>query len=187
MGLTFYDQGVVTIGGVSSPVTDVSVSFGDDARRAMPAPIVSPLRMAFETEVDGPSWEAFMAAMPAPTWPQWIRVTGWDEAVDVPIFEHDTKESFGARVINANNELWARVCNRMRAEMHWRGRGFFLRRAARHEKAAVRRTKMRSARYAARWEQAHLRDKPAPVDRAERVRRAVGELEALVDAWESSK
>ena len=57
----------------------------------------------------------------------------------------------------------------------------------RHEKAAARRTKMRAARYAARWEQAHLRDKPAPVDRAERIRGAVGELEALVDAWESSK
>lgn len=57
----------------------------------------------------------------------------------------------------------------------------------RHEKAKAKRERMRAARYAARWEQAHLRDKPALVDRTERVRRAVGELEALVDAVESSK
>jgi hypothetical protein len=60
-------------------------------------------------------------------------------------------------------------------------------RTKRHEKAAAKRTKMRADRYAARWEQAHLRDRPAPVDRAERIRKAVDELEALVDAWESSK
>lgn len=174
----------LTIGGVAAPVCNVSVAFGDDARPAMPAPIVTPLRVAFEGEADADSWAAFMAAMPAPTWPQWVRITAWDEAVDVPVFEHDTLESFGIRVLGANSELWKRACNRMRAAMPWRSRGFFARRAKRHEKAKAKREKMRSARYAARWEQAHLRERPTPETRvARRARIADGLrlLEAEID------
>ena len=154
MSIQFYDQGVLTINGVSSPVTDVSVSFGDDARPAMPAPIVSPLRMAFEGEMGAGDWEAFMAAMPAPMWPQWLLVEYAGDSAHVPIFEHDTRETLERRITEAVRGLCLfTACRTVTLRCaRWR-----LRRAKRHEKAKAKREKMRAARYAARWEQAHLR------------------------------
>lgn len=122
MSIQFYDQGVLTINGVSSPVTDVSVSFDDDARPAMPAPIVTPLVVSCESEMDPAAFKAFMDMM----------LANLPGNCGGPI--EPCGEFFGIRP-----PRWLRLWQR------------------RHEKAAAKRTKMRAARYAARWEQAHLR------------------------------
>jgi hypothetical protein len=154
VGVTFYKHGLLTIDGVSSPVTDVSVSFDDDHKPAMPAPIVSSLTMSFESEVDAAALDALMAMMPKPTWPQWLRVEYAGRSALVPIFEHDTREMLEQRIAKAVR----RTCPfTVRCTVKLRGPRWLRLQQRRRAKAKAKRAKMRAARYAARWEQAHLR------------------------------
>lgn len=156
--VTFYENAVLTIDGVSSTVTDVSVSFSADATEQCAPLDLSPITFTIYSEwtpEQRGQWDTFIAAMPKPMWPQWVRLTAWGETADVPVFAHDTWESFRDRMLEANAELWERACAGMKRP--WRSRGFSLRRTKRRAKAKAKRAKMRAARYAARWEQAHLR------------------------------
>ena len=114
-GVVFYDNAVLTIDGVSSPVTDVSVSFDADATEQC-APL-NPSPIVFTTHSE------------------WI-----------PAFQawHD-------RIMLEPMPLGYDEFTRHRDRPRW------LRLGLRRAKAKAKRAKMRAARYAARWEQAHLR------------------------------
>lgn len=121
MGVTFYENAVLTIDGVSSTVTDVSVSFSDDATEQCAPLGLSPITFTTRCE-----WTpAFLA---------------WHDRIMLePIATYAPGSLTTIRWFGWLNS---------------RKRGL---RRQRRAKAKAKRAKMRAARYAARWEQAHLR------------------------------
>jgi len=109
----------LTINGVPSPVTDVSVSFG----RMLPESFHDVVSAMLVGDDDDPGDN-----------PMLLRRSEW-----TPEYQAWRDQLQAAGVVLFRPPRWLRLWQR------------------RHEKAKAKRERMRSARYAARWEQAHLR------------------------------
>jgi len=121
----------LTIGGVAAPVCNVV--FYEDADVSVPA--------------DGATVRVNGADVPVVSHAITFTASAW-----TPAFQawHDC--IMAAPMLASPRRPWRRGANHPGEAPRW-----FRLRTKRHEKAKAKREKMRAARYAARWEQAHLR------------------------------